>query len=271
MSNGPRYGQINHDYGLKLATTAPEDDGPIWMVNLMQYRDVAEYSDGRETTRSGRDADDEYLPAGPLAAVGAEIVYAAEVELQLLGEGKPWDRVGIVRYPTRQSFIDMQQRDDFKDKHQHKEAGMERTIVMGCLPMIPQPGEGLVSEGPAWSDVEFPPTSEDGECHVLHVIKWNEGGAETMEGYHDTAFHVASAHGARIAGWFQTEGTIIGDGRSWDQVRFNAFPSLAAFMAVVSDPSRQTAQADFREPAMADTYTMVCRPIINRLRESFAT
>ena len=43
MSDDPRYGQIDHDYGMKLATTAPDDDGPIWMVNLMQYREVADY------------------------------------------------------------------------------------------------------------------------------------------------------------------------------------------------------------------------------------
>ena len=69
MSDDPRYGQIDHDYGMKLATTAPDDDGPIWMVNLMQYREVADYADGRETTRSGREADDEYTPTGPLKAV----------------------------------------------------------------------------------------------------------------------------------------------------------------------------------------------------------
>ena len=32
-------------------------------------------------------------------------------------------------------------------------------------------------------------------------------------------------NGVRIAGWFAAEGTIVGDGRTWDQVRFNAFPS----------------------------------------------
>ena len=82
----PNYAQIDHEYGLKLATTAPEDDGPVWMINLMRYKDQAEYVDGRETQLSGREADDEYTPVGPLAAVGAEIVYAADVEDQLLGD-----------------------------------------------------------------------------------------------------------------------------------------------------------------------------------------
>ena len=28
-----RYGQVDREYGLRLATTASDDDGPIWMVN----------------------------------------------------------------------------------------------------------------------------------------------------------------------------------------------------------------------------------------------
>lgn len=268
----PNYGQVDPDYGLKLATTEPDDDGPVWMVNLMKYKEVAEYADGRETTRSGREADDEYTPIGPLTAIGAEIVYAAEVEMQLLGEGEGWDRVGIVKYPTRRAFIEMQQRDDFQAKHVHKEAGMERTIVIGCQPVDPQPGEqGLDLESRDWSEVAHPPSADDGVCHVLHVIKWNEGGAATMEGYHSEAFKVAADHGARIAGWLEAEGTILGDGRTWDEVRFNEFPSLAEFMEVVADPARLAAQADYREPAMADTYTLICRPVINRLRESFGS
>ena len=46
----------------------------------------------------------------------------------------------------------------------------------------------------------------------------------------------AVPHGVRVAAWFEAEGTIVGDGRQWHQARFNAFPSKAAFMAVVFDP-----------------------------------
>jgi hypothetical protein len=60
----------------------------------------------------------------------------------------------------------------------------------------------------------------------------------------------------------------MGDGRQWDQVRFNAFPSKAAFMAVVADPDRLAAQKDHREPSIADTYALILRPSINRLEKS---
>ncbi len=38
---------------------------------------------------------------------------------------------------------------------------------------------------------------------------------------------------------------------------------------VVNDPGRLAIQESNREPAMDDTYTLLCRPMINRLRESF--
>ena len=74
------YGTIDPDYARHLASIAPDDDGPIWMVNLMRYRDHAVYADGRETDLSGREADDRYAPFGPFRTVGAELVFLADVE-----------------------------------------------------------------------------------------------------------------------------------------------------------------------------------------------
>jgi hypothetical protein len=111
---------------------------------------------------------------------------------------------------------------------------------------------------------------------VIHVLKYHDAAdaavtPEQMEAYTRTAAVTAGAHGGRVAGWFAAEGTILGDGRTWDQVRFNAFPSKAAFMAVVFDPARLEAQKTNREPAIADTYTMIVRPSIDRIAASIAS
>ncbi len=263
-----RYGKVDRDYGARLATTPPDEDGPVWMVNLMKYRETAEYAAGDEAALeiSGREADDRYAPMKSLAAVGAEVVFVADVERQLLGDEPTWDRIAVVKYATRRSFIEMQSRPDFQAKHKHKEAGMDQTFVIGCQPLE---APVLTDGAPTWADVPHPPTPDDGPVVLLHVIRFNEGGADDdMVSYQGAAGAVAIPHGVRIAAWFQVEGTIVGDGRSWDQVRFNIFPSRAAFMAVVLDPSRQRAQADHREAAIADTYTMVLRPSIDRIAVS---
>lgn len=268
-----RYGQIDLDYAQRLATTADAEDGPVWMVNLMRYRDTAEYSDGRDSTLSGREADDAYAPLESLAAVGAEVVFFGDVETQLLGDLPPWDRVAVVKYPTRRSFIDMQERKEFKDQHHHKDAGMEATIILGCQPFAHPAGPETVPE-PA--DVPHPSTSDDPAVMVVHVIAFDraeselEQSIEHMTAYQDHAVRIGVANGVRIAGWFNVEGTIIGDGRQWDQVRFNSFPSRAAFMAVVTDPERLAVQAEHRETAMSDTYTMIVRPLIDNIGASHA-
>jgi hypothetical protein len=261
-----RYGQINREYGMKMFTMPPEDDGPIWMVNLMKYREKADYADGREADISGKEADDLYAPLGPLKAIGARPVFLADVETQFLNDSPKWDRVGIVKYPSRRAFLEMQNRPDFKELHHHKEAGMAETIVCGCLPM---PVPELPSDAPSWDEVPHPPTADDPYVVVIHVIKFKspESRAE-MATYSDHAGKVAVPNGVRLAAWTEVEGTILGDGREWDQIRFNVFPSREAFMKVVFDPERLQAQAAHRETAIADTYTLITRPSVDRLYES---
>ena len=197
------------------------------------------------------------------------MAFVADVEDQLLGDAPRWHRVGVVKYPTRRSFIEMQSRKDFQAKHVHKEAGMAATIVSGCTP-IPSPQDRSDAPAPVdWADVPHPPTEDDGPVMVLHFIRFHSGGAERdMVTYTDHAMDVAVPHGGRVGGWFGVEGTIVGDGRQWDQARFNLFPSKAAFLAVVFDPARLEAQRNHREVAIADTYTLILRPTIDRLEAS---
>ncbi len=265
----PGYGQIDRDYAIKLATTPADEDGPVWMVNLMRYKERAEYTDGRETTLSGREADEEYTPIGPLTAVGAEIVFVADVEDQLIGEEPKWDRIAVVRYATRASFIAMQERDDFQKAHEHKEAGMDQTIVIGGQPL----GFPVAEQRVDWADVPHPPSDEDGAYTMLHVIRFHEADGATvtpdhMESYQEVADSVAVPNGVRIDGWFSAEGTIIGDGRSWHQVRFNTFPSRRAFTEVALDPARTRAHSEHRDTAIADTYALGLRASVNTLAAS---
>jgi hypothetical protein len=261
-----RYGQVDREYGMKMFATPPEDDGPIWMVNLMKYREKADYADGRTSEISGKDADDLYAPLGPLKAIGAQPVFFADVDTQFLNDTPKWDRVGIVKYPSRRAFLEMQNRSDFQELHAHKEAGMAETIVCGCLPMsLPQ----LPADAPTWDEVPCPPTADDPYVVVIHVIKFKDDDRRSeMATYTDHAAKIAVPHGVRLAAWTQVEGTIMGDGRQWDQIRFNVFPSRQAFMKVVFDPARLEAQAAHRETAIADTYTLITRPTIDRLYES---
>ena len=272
-TRSPRYGTVDTDYATRLATTPPDEDGPVWMVNLMSYHETAQYADGDGPDEggpiSGQEADDRYSPLDVLGEIGAEPVFFADVDTQLLGDLPRWDRVAVVKYPTRRSFIDMRARPDFQAKHVHKDAGMAHTIIAGCQPLA-SPADAIdPATLPDWDDVEHPPTAEDGPVVVLHLIRFHPGQADdAMVRYQRTAAEVAIPHGVRISGWFGVEGTIVGDGRRWDQARFNAFPSRAAFLAVAAHPARLEAQHAHREAAIDDTYALILRPLIDRLAES---
>jgi hypothetical protein len=195
-STSPRYGIPNFEMLKTWIGRPPEDDGPFWALNLMKYRAVAAYDDGRDTTVSGREADDAYAPLGPLAAVGAMVAFHGDIERQR-GSAPEWDRVGIVRYPTRRAFFEMQQRDDFKRQHTHKEAGMEFTIVMSCLPDAAMP------------PVAIPP----GVALVLRVARVGAGQ------------DLPAVPGAVRVATFDVEGVIVGDERTWSRVAFDAAPT----------------------------------------------
>ncbi len=273
---GPGYGTPDLELLQRFARTAPEDDGPVWMVNLMAYKAKAVYDGVESDDVTGREADERYAPLDVLADIGAEVVFVGDVVDQFLGDEPRWDRVGVVKYPSRRAFVEMQGRTDFQERHVHKVAGMEQTIVSACVPM-PNPMDAPGAATPRdWADVPHPPSDDDGPAMVLHFIQFHDRGdaadgsdtPDDMAAYSDHAAGVAVEQGIRIAGWFGVEGTVVGDGRRWDQARFNLFPSREAFLAVVFDPARLEAQRNHREVAISDTYTLVVRPLIDRLADS---
>ena len=190
------YGKINKEYGFSLATCPPEKDGPIYMVNLMKYHEVAQY-DGADTEAaaiSGREADDKYNPASVLNKIGADMVFIGDVTANLLGS-EDWDRIAVVRYATRKSFIDMQSRKDFSEKHVHKNAGMQRTVIVCCRP-----------EDTSIDTRERPAPSLELRTVAMIVRQTPQ---------RDAAFTALSE-----AVNFAAEGTIVSDGRMWDTVQF---------------------------------------------------
>jgi hypothetical protein len=234
--------ELTHDYGepnLEYISTwfERDDDGPFWALNLMKYRRRAVGTDGTEEERSGIQADNEYNPTKQIEAVGGRMVLVAPVETQLRGDAVVWDRIAIVLYPTRMSFVEMSMRDDFKKQHEHKNAGMETTIVVASLPVGGDPPPTDVSSA-----------AGTGDRLLLQVV--------TDPATPDLADTIESA---RI-GRFWVEGNIFGDQRQWAEARWDRI-------------SRQTAdELMAKEPVTdPDSYVMVVVPQIDTLADSVVT
>ena len=183
----PRYGLINADYALRLRETAEHADGPIYMLALTKLQ-------------AGSESVADYAPIPLLASVGAALCLDASV----IASYPAWDRVGVVGYPTRRSFISLAYRREFLDWHAKKAARVERTTVLGTLPTAGLP-------------------ADDRQRILLEI--WN--GPEPA----------ALAPGPATS--FEVEGTIVGDGRQWSGVRYTSIEPGTALLLPPTSPDHQ--------------------------------
>ena len=106
----------------------PGPTGPIFMVNLLKFKEKAEYKDGRATTLSGRDA---YMVYGKAVAellpkFGGRGIFVGDVTFLALGQVEElWDEVAIATYPNRKALIEMSMSAEWREISVHREAGLK--------------------------------------------------------------------------------------------------------------------------------------------------
>lgn len=103
------------------------EDGPFVMVNLLKFKERAEYPDGGDAELSGREAYARYGAAvqACLASVGGKQVYAGAVTDLMLGEvGELWDMVALAQYPSRAAMMAMVQSPEYQAIEKHRVAGL---------------------------------------------------------------------------------------------------------------------------------------------------
>ena len=107
--------------------TEPGPEGPIFMVNLLKFKDKAEYEDGRETDLTGRQAYQLYGAgvAGLLPDYGARIFFMADVTFLSLGQVEDlWDEIAIAAYPDRNALFRMSTSEEWQALAVHRAAGL---------------------------------------------------------------------------------------------------------------------------------------------------
>jgi uncharacterized protein (DUF1330 family) len=104
-----------------------DTDTPIHMVNLLKFKEKAEYEDGRETSLSGQEA---YAIYGAevqahIAKVGGKAVFSGKVSRLMLGEVEDlWDSVAIVMYPSKKAMLQMVTDPAYQESAKHRSAGL---------------------------------------------------------------------------------------------------------------------------------------------------
>ena len=103
-------------------------DGPIYMINLLKFRDKAKYEDGRETSLTGREAYEIYgrEVSKLIRKFGGEVQFAADVTFLSLGEIEElWDEVAIATYPNRLALWEMSTSKEWQAISVHRTAGLK--------------------------------------------------------------------------------------------------------------------------------------------------
>lgn len=105
----------------------PGPAGPIYMVNLLKFKERAVYEDGRKTELSGREA---YMIYGRgvnelLPKFGGRGLFAGDVTFLMLGKVEElWDEIAIASYPNRRALIEMSMSREWKEIAVHRTAGL---------------------------------------------------------------------------------------------------------------------------------------------------
>ena len=100
---------------------------PIFMLNLLKFRDIAVYPDGKDGHLSGGEAYAIYSAevSKVIKEFGGAIEYAGNVSRLVLGEVEDlWDAVVIARYPSREALMQMVQSEAYQAINIHREAGL---------------------------------------------------------------------------------------------------------------------------------------------------
>jgi len=120
--------KVGHSDEQWAALKAMNVEGPVNMVNMLKFKDRAEYADGRETNLTGAEAYQLYgAPMGDLIrAAGGQILHASQPIGMVVGEVEDmWHAVAIVEYPSLPEFIELIERPDVQALHPHRIAGLE--------------------------------------------------------------------------------------------------------------------------------------------------
>ncbi len=103
------------------------EEEPIVMVNLLKFREKAQYEDGRPCGLTGQEAYQIYATEMKklVESCGGRFLFGGEVVSLLLGEVEElWDLVGLVEYPNPKALLQIASTQPYREIEVHRIAGL---------------------------------------------------------------------------------------------------------------------------------------------------
>ncbi len=224
------------DEAVLAALAEQADDKPVVQLNLLEYAD-----DGGESyAKYGRVA----LPQ--ITKRGGKILYSGTplVDNQVSGH---WDRVILVYYPTRASFLDMMADPEYQVGLPFRSAGLKRTVLYA---FAQRPADAL--PGPV-------PTQGGEEIFVLNLMRFKpDGGRDEYHKYGRVVQPMIAELGGAPVVMLDAEVPLVSD-EIWQDLYLVRYPTLDALQQMVASDVWQTANID-RERGVDLTWAFPTRP-----------
>ena len=109
--------------------------GPVSMLNLLKFKERAEYEDGRETQLSGQEA---YMLYGAqmapfVASKGGRLLHSSAARFLMIGDAElEWDSVAIMEYPSKEDFAKIAGAPEVAEFAVHRTAGLAFQLLVAC-------------------------------------------------------------------------------------------------------------------------------------------
>lgn len=137
-------GGLNPDVEQLRTLIAAGHHGPLQFVNLLAYREYAQYPDGHELAENRLSGAQAYGLYGVVALDhvtrrGGRLTLYNDVEQVLIGTGTPWHQVAIMEYPDTSAFLDMICDPEYLTGLVHRDAGLSDTVVLVTRSLLPPP------------------------------------------------------------------------------------------------------------------------------------
>ncbi len=110
-----------------------DQEGPVCMLNLLKFKEQAEYEDGRDEQISGQEAYGRYAAKMRqfVEAAGGRFLFGGEVKALVLGEvDELWDSAGIVEYPSKQEFVAIASSPEVQELSVDRKAGLAGQLLI---------------------------------------------------------------------------------------------------------------------------------------------
>lgn len=112
--------------------------GPFVMVNLLKFKDKAEYADGSDADLTGAEAYARYGKAvqACIASIGGRQIYAGNVSGLMIGEVEDiWDMMALVEYPSLAAMQVMISSPEYQAIEHHRKAGLAGQLNVHTSPI----------------------------------------------------------------------------------------------------------------------------------------